>query len=584
MVGGGMKKDTTGQLELNRFLLIIFICFLVMQILTVGILGGYGISVLREETEDSMEYILNMYQANLNRTLQEADSDLQNILSSQSTLQMLKDKSSLYRYHASYNLLALLEAKRMSTEGVDGYVINDSIYHGFLISRSPNITYADLGKIQSYLEEMSRTGGKQESAQWVSAKIGDKAYLLKRYTYGSVSITGMISEKKIQQILSYGQREGKAVDFYITDPGKRIICSSDPGARYGKELYGKEGIFPGTKSLFREKEVMANSYYVVGSMQKLSILGLSTQFFVILGMLFVSLIFLLLFAKFINREVIRPVRVLSETSGKIRKGDLSIRPSFKCRNKEMQDLKQAYITMLDTIMKLKVQEYEQVIQIKDSELKYMHMQLKPHFFLNALSTINSMSYQNKNEEIREFVQIFSENIRYMFKVGLHTIPLAEEADHVEKYLKMQRILYGESFYFYFDIPEKVKSYPVPQMLLHTFIENIFKHVMDVNSFVTIFLQCSLEEHGGEIMLKAVLQNSGKYFPEEVLSEINGNGEGGAEQKGIGLIHTKKILNIMYGREDLLLLENEKPEGTKITIWIPRELYERRLMNEPADRG
>ena len=99
MVGGGMKKDTISQLELNRFLLIIFICFFIIQILTVGILGGYGISVLREETEDSMEYILNMYQADLNRTLKEADSDLQNILSSQSALQMLKDKSSLYRYH-----------------------------------------------------------------------------------------------------------------------------------------------------------------------------------------------------------------------------------------------------------------------------------------------------------------------------------------------------------------------------------------------------------------------------------------------------------------------------------------------------
>lgn len=46
----------------------------------------------------------------------------------------------------------------------------------------------------------------------------------------------------------------------------------------------------------------------------------------------------------------------------------------------MLELKDTYIMMLDTIMELKVQQYEKVIQVKDSELKYMHMQLKPHFF------------------------------------------------------------------------------------------------------------------------------------------------------------------------------------------------------------
>lgn len=558
------ERKVERKLELNRFLLIIFICFLTMQILTAGILGGYGISVIRKEAEDSMEYILNLYQANLNRTLKEADSDLQNILSSQSTLQMLNNRSNLYRWHASHDLLALLDAKRISAEGVDGYVISDSVYHGFLMSRSSNIGYDDMGQIQSYLENMDQTDNKQKNTGWISAQIGNKTYLLKCYNYGGVLIAAMISERKIQQILSYGQSGGKSVDFYITDSKKKIICSSSSRMEYG-------GILPETRQMFREKPVMGNAYYVAGSMQKISMLGLSAQFFLILGMLLVSLAFLLLFAKFINQEVIRPVRVLSDTSRKIHQGDLSNRPFFQCRNREMQELKQAYVTMLDTIIRLKVQEYERVIQMKDSELKYLHMQLKPHFFLNALSTINSMSYQNKNEEIREFVQIFSENIRYMFKVGLHTVPLAEEIDNVEKYLKMQRLLYTDSFYSYFEIPENVKTHPIPQMLLHTFAENIFKHVMDVNSFVTIFLQCSLEEHEGEMMLKVVLQNSGKYFPEEVLREINGDGESGWERKGIGLVHTKKILNIMYGKEHLLLLENEKPEGTKITIWIPPEV-------------
>lgn len=169
-----------------------------------------------------------------------------------------------------------------------------------------------------------------------------------------------------------------------------------------------------------------------------------------------------------------------------------LRPQYVCRNKEMSELRDAYVMMLDTITELKIQEYKRIIQVKDSELKYLHMQLKPHFFLNALSTINSMAYQSEKEDIHQFIRAFSRTIRYMFRVGLHTVSLEEEVKSLEEYLEMQRFLYKENFYYYFNIPEETKNYRIPQMILHTFIENIFKHVMDINSFVTIFMRCSFE--------------------------------------------------------------------------------------------
>ena len=109
------------------------------------------------------------------------------------------------------------------------------------------------------------------------------------------------------------------------------------------------------------------------------------------------------------------------------------------------------------------------------------------------------------------------------------------------------------------------------MLLHTFVENIFKHVIDINSFTTIFIVCSLEEHNQESMLKIEVQNTGKCFGEETLRRINGTEEDGNSSGGIGLMHTKEILSIMYGQNSLLWLENEEPEGSKVTVWIPRKV-------------
>ena len=55
------------------------------------------------------------------------------------------------------------------------------------------------------------------------------------------------------------------------------------------------------------------------------------------------------------------------------------------------------------------------------------------------------------------------------------------------------------------------------MLSYTFVENIFKHVIDINSFTTIFIVCSLEEHNQENMLKIEVQNTGKCFEERSIA-------------------------------------------------------------------
>jgi len=39
----------------------------------------------------------------------------------------------------------------------------------------------------------------------------------------------------------------------------------------------------------------------------------------------------------------------------------------------------------------------------------------------------------------------------------------------------------------------------------------------------------------------------------------------------GIKNVKEVLKMMYEQDHLLYLENLEPEGTKITIWIPKTL-------------
>lgn len=556
-------KKIIRTMHLNKMLSRMLLCLLVIQSVVVWEFGSFGTMMLRQQEEESVDYILKTYRTNLNKALNKIESDLQDILSNQVTLQMLKNRSDLRRWRASYNLTSLLDEKRVTTQDVDGYVISDTAYNTFLMARNKNIAYSDLDDIESFFKQIDR--GEIISSGWTAAEINKKGYLLKYYNYGEILIGAIVSQEKVQQILSYGQDTDTGIEFFVTNNEKEIICSSNPTWQYGQKIEENGN------SVLREQKILDGEYLVMGSIQHVGLGAQTPYFFIILFFLILVVVLLLFLRFFMNKEVIGPVKVLSDTSEKIQQGNLMVRPSYECWNQEMLELKETYAMMLNTIMDLKVQHYEKMIQVKDSELKYMHMQLKPHFFLNALSTINSMAYQNKNEEIHDFIQVFSENIRYMFRAGLRTVPLKEEIAHVEKYLDMQKLLYANSFYAYYEMPEQLEEYPIPQMLLHTFVENIFKHVIDINSFTTIFIVCSLEEHNQESMLKIEVQNTGKCFEEETLRRINGTGEDGNSSGGIGLMHTKEILSILYGQNSLIWLENEEPEGAKVTVWIPEKV-------------
>lgn len=79
--------------------------------------------------------------------------------------------------------------------------------------------------------------------------------------------------------------------------------------------------------------------------------------------------------------------------------------------------------------------------------------------------------------------------------------------------------------------------------------------------------------GKEVYLKLELYISQGQFSQEILDFVNKDMEI-TEKKdgsGIGIKNVKEVLKMMYQQDHLLYLENLEPEGTKITIWIPKTL-------------
>ncbi|MGB4660832.1 MAG: sensor histidine kinase, partial [Mobilitalea sp.] len=207
----------------------------------------------------------------------------------------------------------------------------------------------------------------------------------------------------------------------------------------------------------------------------------------------------------------------------------------------------------------------------DMELKSIRLQLKPHFFLNALTTIASLSVQNKTEQIKIYIDALSKNVRYMFQAGFHTVSVKEEIKHVENYFEMQELKYPGCIFYLIDLPKDLEEWKIPQMLIHTFIENEYKYAISMDETLTILIKISRSSHQGEEMLLLEIEDDGKGYPEDVLDYMAGNDKKPSE-KGtrIGLWSIKRMMELMYEKQGLVVIENINPHGCLNRIFVPEK--------------
>ena len=289
------------------------------------------------------------------------------------------------------------------------------------------------------------------------------------------------------------------------------------------------------------------------------------------GLIFIAFLLIAGFHFYTRREVMVPTRKLVDFMSSVGNGKYELRFSSSAPNVEFETIGDNLNRMLDTIVGLKMKAYEDRIQFDEATLKYVQLQIRPHFFLNALTTIHSMSFQGRNEDIRKYIESLSRNVRYLFKSGLHTVSLQEEAEHVENYIQMQDMLYPDSVFSYVNIAEDARESQVPQLIIHTMVENIYKHAVAVGKLTCILINASMEERDGEIMCHIQVEDDGEGYPSEFLEAMERHEVKVREDgHGVGLWNLTRTLQLMYQKEDLIRFSNKEPQGSHVDIWIPRK--------------
>jgi two-component system, LytTR family, sensor kinase len=204
-----------------------------------------------------------------------------------------------------------------------------------------------------------------------------------------------------------------------------------------------------------------------------------------------------------------------------------------------------------------VQTAQLKMQLAQSNLRVLQMQLHPHFLFNTHNAIATLIHKNPKMAEKMLMNL-SDLLRISIKkMDVQEVPLQTELEFLNKYLEIEKIRFQNRLQVTMNIAAETLDAAVPNMILQPLVENAIKHGIAPLA------------RGGEIKIEAARQNGHLNL---IVSD-NGVGMNFDEVEmltadGIGLANTKARLDQLYKDRATMQIESVKNCGLEVKMEIP----------------
>lgn len=196
------------------------------------------------------------------------------------------------------------------------------------------------------------------------------------------------------------------------------------------------------------------------------------------------------------------------------------------------------------------------------EAAWLQAQMNPHFLLNTLNAIVSLSEINP-DKMTQLIEQFAQYLQssYYLKNVDSQISIKEEFKLVKAYLYIEKVRFGDRLQIKLNL-DGFKNIMVPPLSIQTLVENAVNHgILKKSSGGQVIIQT---ENKDEITTITIIDD-GVGMDDEQINEIFNNRS--SELNGIGILNTDKRLKRLYGKG---LMVTSKPQvGTTISFEVPK---------------
>ena len=320
-----------------------------------------------------------------------------------------------------------------------------------------------------------------------------------------------------------------------------------------------------------KEKVSEYIYYEIGNMEsmrvKLEKEIMHTITITLIAVLFLSLITWKL-SKLISQSISYPVRQLCEMTKEVAQGNFDVHGPQNT-TEELQILTNNFEHMAQKVERLIEDVKVEQQNLRKKELQLLQEQINPHFLYNTLDTIMWLAIDHQDDKVVEMVAALSGFFRTSLSHGEDKITIREELEHVENYLKIQQLRYGDIMEYSIDVPDEIKKTDIVKITLQPLVENALYHglkkqrekgmikISSVDDENNIFL--IVEDNGVGMQPEQVVQINKEMYEDIWVNRTT----------GFGIANVNRRIKLYYGEEYGLILESEPDIGTKVIVVVPK---------------
>lgn len=295
---------------------------------------------------------------------------------------------------------------------------------------------------------------------------------------------------------------------------------------------------------------------------------------------------------FFTHYISARINLLRAEMHKASRQDYALVPEIQGRD----EISEVYADLQVMVEKIKQNEAkiyeaqikEQILESRQLEIDYKMLasQINPHFLYNTLETIRMKAFTAGDKEVAGAIKLLGKTMRYVLEnTGTERSTLAKELEHVEAYLQIQKLRFGDRFDAKVEIAEGIDTEQIVllPLLLQPVVENSVVHGLEG------------KEAGGLIRIQIYRgygpshtdgdEEMGAGEEEFLFIDISDNGEGMDRESletlvrdiqtkdtgrthSIGLYNINQRLKLLYGEENGLTIDSAVGKGTRVRLKIP----------------
>lgn len=298
----------------------------------------------------------------------------------------------------------------------------------------------------------------------------------------------------------------------------------------------------------------------------------NTIYLFVLLVIIITLVSILVF--YLDRKFLKPLTTLSEIMQYSAEEEFKL-PQRDClREDEIGTLYRGYEKMMKEIHMLIQEKYVSEIKYLNSKLQSLMSQINAHFIFNTLENISSLAYLEENAQIATMSKSLGDMLRYSIDYEKDEEKLKTEILHIEQYIKIQEIRFGNHIFLEKKIEKGLEETKVLKFMLQPIVENSIEHGLAGIDLPWIIRLSAYKDRGGVTvticdngigMSEAVVENVRKKI--HAYDELSSD----SRYVSIGLSNIHKRIQLLYHDPYGLDIENAEGRGVKILIHLPEHV-------------